>query len=86
MTGVQDQITVLLVDDHQLIREGLRRAFDRAGDVEVVGEAGTVAEAVDALHRLTPDVLVTDVKLPDGDGIVLAEKARKSSPPSGWWC
>ena len=83
MTGVQDQITVPLVDDHPLIREGLRRAFDRAGDVEVVGEAGTVAEAVDALHRLTPDVLVTDVKLPDGDGIVLAEKARKSSPALG---
>ena len=83
MTGVRDQITVLLVDDHQLIREGLRRAFDRAGDVEVVGEAATVAEAVDALGRLTPDVLVTDVKLPDGDGIALAEKARKSSPALG---
>ncbi|MFZ0160089.1 MAG: response regulator transcription factor [Kineosporiaceae bacterium] len=83
MTGVQDQITVLLVDDHQLIREGLRRAFDRAGDVEVVGEAGTVAEAVDALHRLSPRVLVTDVRLPDGDGIALAEKARKSTPALG---
>lgn len=83
MTGVQEQITVLLVDDHQLIREGLRRAFGRTADVEVVGEAATVAEAVDALHRLNPDVLVTDVKLPDGDGIALAEKARKSSPALG---
>ncbi len=83
MTIDQDQITVLLVDDHQLIREGLRRAFDRAGDVEVVGEAATIAEAVDALNRLSPDVLVTDVKLPDGDGIALAERARRSAPSMG---
>jgi DNA-binding NarL/FixJ family response regulator len=61
VAGDGPRITVLLVDDHQLIREGLRRAFDRAGDLEVVGEAASVASAVDALDRLSPDVLVTDV-------------------------
>lgn len=83
MTGEASRITVLLVDDHQLIREGLRRAFDRAGDLQVVGEAGSVAEAMNALGRLTPDVVVTDVRLPDGDGIALAQQARQGSPDLG---
>src|SRR3982751_5226336 len=83
VAGDNPRITVLLVDDHQLIREGLRRAFDRAGDLEVVGEAASVANAVDALDRLSPDVLVTDVKLPDGDGIALAQRARQSDPELG---
>jgi DNA-binding NarL/FixJ family response regulator len=83
VAGDGPRITVLLVDDHQLIREGLRRAFDRAGDLEVVGEAASVATAVDALDRLSPDVLVTDVKLPDGDGIALAQRARQSDPELG---
>ena len=83
MSGDASRITVLLVDDHQLIREGLRRAFDRAGDLQVVGEAGSVSEAMSALNRLTPDVVVTDVRLPDGDGIALAQQARQASPDLG---
>lgn len=83
MTGEGSRISVLLVDDHQLIREGLRRAFDRAGDLEVVGEAGSVAEATEALARLTPDVLVTDVSLPDGDGISLVSRSRAATPDLG---
>ena len=83
MPGDSPRITVLLVDDHQLIREGLRRAFDRAGDLEVVGEAASVASAMDALDRLSPDVLVTDVKLPDGDGIALAQRARQTDRELG---
>ena len=76
-------LRVVLVDDHQLIREGLRRAFDRAGDLEVVGEAGSVAEAMHALERLRPDVLVTDVRLPDGDGISLTTQVRAANPSIG---
>jgi DNA-binding NarL/FixJ family response regulator len=73
----------VLVDDHQLIREGLRRAFDRAGDIEVVGEAASIAEALSALERLKPDVLVTDVRLPDGDGIALTTQVRSGNPTMG---
>ena len=76
-------LRVVLVDDHQLIREGLRRAFDRAGDIEVVGEAASVAEALDTLDRLRPDVLVTDVRLPDGDGIGLTTQVRQGNPQMG---
>lgn len=83
MTVNGARLRVVLVDDHQLIREGLRRAFDRAGDIEVVGEAGSLAEAIDAVQKLEPDVLVTDVRLPDGDGIALTTQARSANPTMG---
>jgi DNA-binding NarL/FixJ family response regulator len=81
--AVVTRIRVLLVDDHQLIRGGLRRAFDWEEDFEVAGEAGSIAEAVRALNRLKPDVLVTDVRLPDGDGIKLTKQVRASNPNIG---
>ena len=76
-------ISVLLVDDHQLIREGLRRAFDRAGDFDVVGEADSVAAATVAIGTLHPDVVIMDVRLPDGSGIELASAARQEFPELG---
>lgn len=74
---------VLLVDDHALIRDGLRRAFERDGAFEVVAEAGSVAEAVarDAEH--SPDVVVMDVRLPDGSGLDATRKIRDRRPDVG---
>jgi DNA-binding NarL/FixJ family response regulator len=77
------RLRIALVDDHQLIRGGLRLAFARAGDLDVVGEAGSIAEALTLVNRLTPDVLVTDVRLPDGDGITLTSKVRADHPDMG---
>jgi DNA-binding NarL/FixJ family response regulator len=77
------QFRVVLVDDHQLIRGGLKLAFDRAGDIEVVGEAASIAEALRAIQQLKPDVLVTDVRLPDGDGITLTTQVRAANPNMG---
>jgi DNA-binding NarL/FixJ family response regulator len=74
---------IVLVDDHQLIRAGLRRAFDSVGDIEVIGEAGSIAEARQLLDRLEPDVLVTDIRLPDGDGIALTAQIRAEHPGMG---
>lgn len=76
-------IRVVLVDDHQLIREGLRRAFESAGDFEVVGEASSVEEARHALSTLAPDVVILDVRLPDGSGLDVAATARDTSPNLG---
>ncbi|MEZ5115518.1 MAG: response regulator transcription factor [Candidatus Nanopelagicales bacterium] len=76
-------ISVLLVDDHELIRQGLRRAFERDGEFEVVGEAGTVADALRLLKLLTPDVVIFDVRLPDGSGIDAARQARQDAPELG---
>jgi DNA-binding NarL/FixJ family response regulator len=75
--------SVLLVDDHELIRQGLRRAFERDDDFTVVGEAGTLSEATRLATTLTPDVCVIDVRLPDGNGLDLAQKLRKERSDVG---
>jgi DNA-binding NarL/FixJ family response regulator len=71
---------VLLVDDHEVVRAGLRSVLEASGRAHVVGEAGTVAEAVEALTRLQPDVAVLDGRLPDGSGVLAARRARIVSP------
>ncbi len=75
--------TVLLIDDHEIIRQGLRRAFERQKDFEVIGEAATVADAVRQVERLSPQVVILDVRLPDGSGIDAARKIRKTHPEIG---
>jgi len=76
-------VKVLLVDDHELIRQGLRRAFERADDVEVVAEAGSIAQAREALAQHVPAVLVCDIGLPDGSGIDLVREVRATDPAIG---
>ncbi len=76
-------ISVLLVDDHELIRQGLRRAFERDGDFTVVGEAGSVAEGLRMIAAHDPTVVIFDVRLPDGSGIEGARKAREANPELG---
>jgi DNA-binding NarL/FixJ family response regulator len=75
--------TVLLVDDHELIRQGLRRAFEGDGGFEIVGEASSVEEAEALLAAFRPDVVIFDVRLPDGSGLDAARKARQSHPDLG---
>jgi two-component system response regulator DevR len=62
-------ITVLLVDDHELIREGLRRALEREEDVQVVAEAASVAEGIAMGRKDDPTVAIVDLRLPDGNGL-----------------
>lgn len=75
--------TVVLVDDHELIRQGLRRAFERSGDFEVLAEAGSVAAAMAAVTTTTPDVLIMDVRLPDGSGLDAVRRIRSAHPTMG---
>jgi DNA-binding NarL/FixJ family response regulator len=75
--------TVLLVDDHDLIRQGLRRAFERAEDFEVVAEAGSIGDAVAAVQREGPQVAVVDIRLPDGSGLDLVRRLRQADGSLG---
>src|SRR3954447_13613889 len=74
---------VLLVDDHDLIRQGLRRAFERAEDFTVVGEASSVAEALAVATQTQPDVVLMDIRLPDGNGLDAVRKLRSSNSHLG---
>ena len=76
-------IRVLLVDDHDLIRGGLRGAFERDGDFDVVEEAGDLRRGVAAAMSLRPDVVVLDVNLPDGNGLDAARSLRADLPGIG---
>lgn len=76
-------ITVLLVDDHELIRQGLARAFEREAAMNVVGQAGDVAEALAKYSELRPDVVVTDLQLPDGSGLEIVQSLRERSNEVG---
>ncbi len=83
MEDRQQVLSVLLVDDHELIRQGLARAFERTPDFTVAGEAGSVTDGVTLAGRLEPDVVVTDVRLPDGTGLDLVRQLRSDKPELG---
>lgn len=74
---------VLLVDDHELIRQGLARAFERDGSMDVVGQAASVSDALGAWRSLRPDVVVTDLQLPDGTGLDIVRAIRADSAEVG---
>src|SRR6188768_3004272 len=67
-------IRVAIADDQQLIRAGFRSLLDSEPDIEVVGEAGTGTEAVELVTRLKPDVVLMDIRMPDGDGLWATEQ------------
>ena len=73
-------LRLLVVDDHEVVRQGLVALLDRREGFEVVAQAGTVAEAVAAAARFEPDLVVMDVRLPDGSGIEACREIRASRP------
>ena len=73
-------LTVVVVDDHEVVRQGLVAMLDRRPGFQVVGEAGTVAEALEVTSRFQPDLVVMDVRLPDGSGIEACREIRANLP------
>ena len=71
---------VFLLDDHEVVRRGVREMLEAASDLEVVGEAGTAEEAYGRIPAATPDVAILDVRLPDGDGIEVCREIRSEHP------
>jgi two-component system response regulator DevR len=78
--GVDGPLRVLIVDDHEVVRQGLVALLERSDRFQVVGEAGSVAEAIAAARRYVPDLMVMDVKLPDGSGIEACREIRSELP------
>jgi two-component system response regulator DevR len=75
-----DRIRVFLLDDHEVVRRGVRDLFESEGDIDVVGEASSAAEALVRVPAVKPDVAVLDVRLPDGDGVSVCRELRSQLP------
>ncbi|TMG05478.1 MAG: response regulator transcription factor [Chloroflexi bacterium] len=74
------RVAILLVDDHEVVRMGLKTLLDRLEGFSVVGEAGSVAEAISAARQTRPDVIVMDIRLPDGNGVEACREIRGELP------
>ncbi len=73
-------IRVLLIDDHELVRSGIKALLEKSEDIRVVGEAGEGHEALECIKETNPDVVLLDISLPGLNGLEVAAKARKDSP------
>ena len=73
-------IRVFLLDDHEVVRRGLRELLEADGDIEIIGESGSAAEARSRIPALHPDVAVLDGRLPDGSGIEVCREVRSVDP------
>jgi DNA-binding NarL/FixJ family response regulator len=73
-------IRVFLMDDHEIVRRGVRDVLEAESDITVVGEAGTAASALARIPALMPDVAILDVRLPDGDGVSVCRDIRSAMP------
>lgn len=73
-------VKVFLLDDHEVVRRGVRDMLEAEGDIKVIGEAGTASSALARIPALRPDVAVLDVRLPDGDGVTVCREIRSRMP------
>jgi two-component system, NarL family, response regulator DevR len=78
--GATNTIRVFLLDDHELVRRGIRELLEGEGDIEVVGESGSAQEAARRIPALRPDVAILDGRLPDGSGIDVCRDIRSVDP------
>ena len=79
-SDAQRRLRLLVVDDHEVVRQGLVALLDRREGFEVVAQAGSVAEAIEAAARFEPDLVIMDVRLPDGSGIEACREIRTARP------
>ena len=78
--ATNEKLKILIVDDHDIVRKGLAMLVSRQEDLFVVAEAGTVVEAVKKARESVPDVVVMDIRLPDGSGIEACRDIRDDNP------
>ena len=80
---MEDSVRVLIAEDHPLFREGMRGRLDRVADIAVVGEAASGDEAVELAHKLEPDIILMDIKMPGLNGIEATREIQQASPQIG---
>ncbi|MFJ9953605.1 response regulator [Kitasatospora sp. NPDC091207] len=80
MTGQPARVRLLIVDDHPIVRDGLRGAFTGSPEFEVVGEAGNGAEALDLVAELDPDLVLMDLRMPVMDGVTAIHRLGETAP------
>ncbi|MGJ0558333.1 response regulator [Methylocystis sp.] len=78
--GETERIRVYLLDDHEIVRQGIRTFLESSGDIEVVGESGSAQDATNRIPALKPDVAILDARLPDGSGIEVCRAVRSVDP------
>lgn len=78
-----EPIRLLIVDDHDLFREGLRALISTTEDIELVGEAASGGEAISLADEIQPDVVLMDINMPDGDGIQATRRILRNNPTTG---
>ncbi len=76
----EETVSILIVDDHEVVRMGLRTLLERRPGFTVVGEAGTAQEAVRAARQSQPDVVIMDIRLPEGNGVEACREIREERP------
>jgi len=74
------KIRVYLLDDHEIVRQGIRTLLEASGDIEVIGESGSAVDAGNQIPALRPDVAILDARLPDGSGIEVCRTVRSVDP------
>jgi two-component system response regulator DevR len=78
--GQRGLVTVFLLDDHEVVRQSLSDLLEAEPDIQVIGEAGTAAEALARIPAMCPDVAILDMRLPDGDGVAVCRQLRACAP------
>ena len=77
---MERDVRIIIADDHEVVRRGIKDLLEAEGDIQVIGEAGTASSALARIPALKPDVAVLDVRLPDGDGVTVCREIRSSMP------
>ncbi|MGO4257409.1 response regulator [Marmoricola sp. RAF53] len=77
---MSDKVRVYLLDDHEIVRQGIRTFLEASGDIEVIGESGSAVDATHRIPALRPDVAILDARLPDGSGIEVCRAVRSVDP------